>query len=175
MMSWEGWLGAAASVVTVGAAIYAIAHWAKQKASPAPTTPPAGLRRRGNFDVELIPLWFELKLSQPIPSIDVWFQCVNYTRRGLREIRVRVLAVQVQGHPGIENIESVFEWHIEPRGSRQLLCRRALTDLEAKALGDLSPGTVVTATARARVTGVSGRKDVEFNLALPIGLSGWRN
>lgn len=174
-MTWEGLLAAAASVVTVGAAIYGVARWAKRKTIAGPEPVPTGSKRKGGFDVELIPLWFELKLGQPIPGIDVWFQCVNYTRKNLRDIRVRVLAIHVQGHQGIENIESVFEWHIEPRGSRQLLCRRALTDLEAKALGDLNPGTVLPATARARVTAVSGRKNVEGSLSLPFGLSGWRN
>src|SRR5439155_24723197 len=58
----------------------------------------------------------------------------------------------------IERIESVLEWHIQPRGSRQVLCRRVMTDLEARSSERSAAGSCTDSLGACKGHRPSGRR-----------------
>ena len=146
-----------------------------------PTAPAEGapalarffLKRERPLDFELIPMSFEITTNTALPSIGVWLQAVNYLSRDLTVASLQVGQFQLSGCPVFETISTTLGIVLPARRSRQLLCRRNLSDAEIRSLA----GAHRSDRYNAFVT-VSGSYSVKAKLYQygpyhTLGVNGW--
>jgi hypothetical protein len=111
----------ATAVVSLGA--NAVQWMRKRKARPKPL----------RYNLELIPISFGINVNAgTVPTVAVTLRAINYTNHVLRLDEVRVRFLQITGAAPLNEITVVDSYVIEPKQSREVICRRNLIDEEAR-------------------------------------------
>src|SRR5438105_4140252 len=66
------------------------------------------------LDAEVVPLWFQISLNQPIPDVRVYMRVINYLERELMLSEVSVTYLHPNEGPPLESIPG-GEYGIPPR------------------------------------------------------------
>lgn len=125
-------------------------------------------------DFEILPISFNMTLSQQIPQIEIWVYVVNYLSRELTFQTLRVNSFNLLVGPSLENISAIGEMRVPPRQSRQILFRRPLADSEARAIEDSQQDkrNPRNATFSIDAVGDTNRKHLRRNFPV-LSANGW--
>lgn len=121
---------------------------------------------------EILPLSFDIELRQDIPRIIVWLYVVNHQSRRLDFHSLRVMGFNLSGGPSLDDIALSGEIHVPPRQSRQVLCRRGLSDAEVRSIGSTERRNPVNATFLATAHASVGRSQLRQQTA-QLSMNGW--
>jgi len=123
------------------------------------------------LEVEVVPLWFEVSLSQQIPDVRVWVQVVNYLSRELRLSDVTATYCHINQGPPLENIPG-GELRIPGHRSWQIMCRRTLLDAETKVFHTVPWRDQFEGNLHVRIRGTAGKKPIALDLS-GFAMRGW--
>src|SRR6266511_3774074 len=157
--------GAGAFVLIIGAS--ALIRYVQRPGQGHRGLPPA----IQPLDVEVIPLWFDVSLQQPIPDVSVWVQVVNYLNREVKLSEVTATYCHINEGPPLENIPAV-DYRVPTRQSCQVRCRRTLLDAETKLLLAMRWNDHFNAHLAMRVRGAAGRKPIAVDPG-GFNIRGW--
>jgi len=131
----SGFSIAAAVIKALDAFIGLISRLRNRLASGRPGAEHSQLDRRERpLDFQLFPISFELCLSQAVPEVQISLQAINFRPKLVTLVSLQVNQFHASGCPVLQNITTEVNITLPPRQSRQVLCRRQLTDSEIRAV-----------------------------------------
>ena len=103
-------------------------------------------RGRGNMptgepkqDFEVRPVGFVIELAAQLPYVEIRVHAINYLSRPLTLAEVKISPLSLYGVPDISHVPLAEEDILVPaRSTQMVVCRRNLTDTEARALRQLT-------------------------------------
>ena len=152
-----GWVvGIAGSVVTlVWAGITLTRHYRKRLLAQV-------RRRREPRELELFTIGFHVWLERSIPEIEIRFRAVNYTKKPLTSVHVSVRTIAADNLLQLQQIESGNQGEIPPMESREVRCRRSLSDAEVRTFDGVPRGRYMEGSLMVVARAFKGRKEVQF-------------
>ena len=123
------------------------------------------------LDVEVVPLSFQVSLTQQIPDVWVWLRVINYLNRDLTVSDVTATYCQVDRGPPLENIPG-GEHRITARRSIDVRCRRTLLDAETKVFLTVPWTDEFSAHLNLRLRGTAGKKPIALDVG-GFSIRGW--
>ena len=124
-----------------------------------------------HMGLEIRPIRFDIDLTRSVPSIDVMFYAVNYTRYDLELRELDITRFNVGSIPALDNVPLSADRHVPAMSSQVVYCRRNLLDSEARALSHSPPGGgsgSLAFVARA----YRGRRETQYGPVSSIAVEG---
>lgn len=109
---------------------------------------------------ELLPLSFEVSLSQEIPKINIWLYISNHQSREIIINSLELTSFNLAGGRTLDVIQHSDEITIPKSQSKSVCCRRTLTDSEIRSISKTQILTHATASYSANARAALGRKHV---------------
>ena len=162
-------LATAASVLNIAEKITTLARWALRKLS----TPTDRALGQQSWDFEVRPIGFIINLTEQLPFVEVRFYLINYLTRPLVLAEAKVAFLHLSAGPILEHVPLVQEdFHIGPKTTELVTCRRNLMDEEVRALlrqrnGLHTASFALVAKARYK------QREYKYGPVASLGIEGW--
>ena len=134
---------------------------------------PAHFRRKlGPQEFEVIPTSFHVWLDRDVPEIEIQLLGINYMKKPLTSVRVIVRNIRPDGKFQVLQVESGDQGEIPPQNSRDLWCRRSLTDAEVRTIEGSPRGRYLSGSVMFTARAFKGRNEVRCDPFHPQVVTG---